>query len=96
MEYDGGSGKWKDEMFPLNRGGTRDIPPGSKFHPSVLERLENSELVYRPSNDLFFTGQSKPQKLYGLWKQGKSPATLRFVENDGLLQIESSQVSNGT
>lgn len=46
--------KWEYVTFPLNRGGTRDIPLGAKFHPTVLQRMRltlRNEPKYTPTND---------------------------------------------
>ena len=44
-------GEWKEQTFPPNMCGTRDIPEGAEFHPSVRARMQTKECKYRPTND---------------------------------------------
>lgn len=46
-------GIWKYTGYPLNKGATRDIPPGAHFHQSLLERMQMSA-GYRPKNHVWF------------------------------------------
>ncbi|MCJ1243570.1 hypothetical protein MMC30_000767 [Trapelia coarctata] len=46
-------GIWDYVTFPLNKGATRDIPPGAVFHHSLLERMQASQ-TYRPKNHVWF------------------------------------------
>ena len=43
-------GQWKSIVFPPNMCGTRDIPEGADFHPSVKARMLTMK-DYRPTND---------------------------------------------
>ncbi|KAI4240994.1 MAG: hypothetical protein LQ352_007523 [Teloschistes flavicans] len=45
-------GQWKHVYFPPNMCGTRDIPEGAHFHPSVKARMQTRK-DYRPKNDGF-------------------------------------------
>ena len=49
-----GKYQWCYDTFPLNMGGTRDIPPGATLHYSVLERMKDVS-EYRPTNDVNVT-----------------------------------------
>jgi hypothetical protein len=51
-------GFWKYVTFPLNKGQTRDIPPGAHFHHSLLERMKNPK-DYRPTNEVWFYPYNK-------------------------------------
>lgn len=42
--------QWRHIYFPPNMGGTRDIPDGAEFHPSVKARMESCP-DYRPRNE---------------------------------------------
>ena len=46
-------GEWKSTTYPPNRCGTRDIPKGAVFHPSVKARMLEKETDYHPKNDGF-------------------------------------------
>ncbi|KAL8897031.1 MAG: hypothetical protein Q9207_007420 [Kuettlingeria erythrocarpa] len=46
------NGEWKSIFFPPNMGGTRDIPDGAEFHPSVKARMQTVK-DYCPKNDGF-------------------------------------------
>ncbi|KAL9614168.1 MAG: hypothetical protein Q9167_001320 [Letrouitia subvulpina] len=43
---------WRYVRLPLNKGATRDIPPGALLHHSVIERLQYFSDSYRPRNDV--------------------------------------------
>ena len=49
-EYSVGRG-WEYIRLPLNKGATRDIPPGALLHHSVIERLQYFPDGYHPKND---------------------------------------------
>ncbi|MCJ1471653.1 hypothetical protein MMC13_000293 [Lambiella insularis] len=54
--------RWQYVTFPLNKGGTRDIPEGAFFHHSVLERMRKFK-SYRPENTVSITSKGgKPLK----------------------------------
>ncbi|KAK3322735.1 hypothetical protein B0H66DRAFT_473335 [Apodospora peruviana] len=42
---------WANVRFPLNAGGTRDIPFDAVFHASLKRRLEHPTLNYCPTNN---------------------------------------------
>ncbi|KAK5651914.1 hypothetical protein OQA88_11573 [Cercophora sp. LCS_1] len=49
---------WVNVRFPLNRGATRDIPPDAVLHESLISRLRDETLSYRPTNN--HGGKSAP------------------------------------
>lgn len=58
--------KWEYVTFPLNGGGTRDIPLGAKFHPSVLKRMQLSQSEasrYTPINAVTVTSNDETKLL---------------------------------
>lgn len=45
--------KWVEQFYPSNMGGSRDIPRGAVFHPSVIARFNDANSKYRPMNQGF-------------------------------------------
>lgn len=45
------SGNWVKRRWTPNKGSPRDIPQGAMLHQSLIDRISNPALNYRPRND---------------------------------------------
>ncbi|RYP23434.1 hypothetical protein DL765_001139 [Monosporascus sp. GIB2] len=76
--YELESGKWVKRYFPLNAGSPRDIPRDALVHQSLIDRISNAALAYRPLNN--HGGTTKPCLLD---KECKSVAKFNQVYEPG-------------
>ncbi|RYP43577.1 hypothetical protein DL770_011572 [Monosporascus sp. CRB-9-2] len=76
--YELESGKWVKRYFPLNAGDPRDIPRDAIVHQSLIDRISNAALAYRPQNN--HGGKSRPCLLD---KEGKNAAQFHQVYEPG-------------
>ncbi|KAL9107017.1 MAG: hypothetical protein Q9227_008053 [Pyrenula ochraceoflavens] len=81
LEYNGE--KWEYQRFPLNRGNCRDIPHDALFHHSVVERMRDATMNYRPGNDVHITKDMKFD-LHGALERVTPPTARHRLLKDGI------------